>query len=232
VLDPSQARSLLDELDWLGTLLGAVRDADVMLARLRSRLESLPDDDVKAGSALLARLEKSRQESREQLIGALGEGRYIELLDRLVAFAKSPPTMEAGRSSAAEDLPTLMKNRWRKLTAAVSSLGDDASNDALHAARIQTKRARYAAEAMTPVFGKPARAFARAAANLQDVLGEHHDAVATGTRLREMATGTGSRQAFVAGQLAAAERRAEEVSRASWPAAWSALNRKRLRFWE
>jgi CHAD domain-containing protein len=229
--DASAARTLLDELAWIGTTLGAVRDADVMLHRLRPRLDSLREDDTKAATALLGRLEGSRRDRRAQLVDALRQARYTELLDRLVGLAASPRLADGAAAATTDDLHALMKGRWRRLTASVAGLGDDASDEALHAARIQAKRARYAAEAMAPVFGKPARAFARAAAHLQDVLGEHHDAVATEAWLREAAGKAGGRQAFVAGQLAAVERRAAELARASWPAAWNVLDRKRLRFW-
>ena len=43
--------------------------------------------------------------------------------------------------------------------------------------RIRAKRCRYAAELASPVIGKPARDLAVALARVQDVLGEHQDAV-------------------------------------------------------
>jgi CHAD domain-containing protein len=98
----------------------------------------------------------------------------------------------------------------------------------LHRVRILAKRARYAAEAVLPVFGKRARAFARAMAAVQDVLGEHQDAVVAGEWLRAHATGTG---AFVAGELVAIERRAGEDARDEWPRVWASARRKKLRRW-
>jgi CHAD domain-containing protein len=105
----------------------------------------------------------------------------------------------------------------------------DPTDENLHAARIRAKRVRYAAEAVSPVFGKRAKAFAEAAVELQDVLGEHQDAVVAGGWLREAADSGGD--AFVAGQLAAAEAQAAASSREAMPAAWKELSRKRLRFW-
>ena len=78
------------------------------------------------------------------------------------------------------------------------------------------------------MFGKTARRFAEAAADLQDVLGEHQDAVVAGAWLREARSGE---HAFVAGELAAFEAEAASAARDGWPAAWKALSRKRLRFW-
>ena len=51
--------------------------------------------------------------------------------------------------------------------------------------RIRAKRCRYAAEAVAPAVGKRPERFAKAVAELQDVLGEHQDAVVAGQWLRE-----------------------------------------------
>jgi CHAD domain-containing protein len=55
-------------------------------------------------------------------------------------------------------------------------LSDASPDEDLHIAEIRAKRVRYAAEAISPVFGKRARIRRRGRA-LQDVLGEHQDAV-------------------------------------------------------
>jgi CHAD domain-containing protein len=124
----------------------------------------------------------------------------------------------------------VMRQPWARLRAAVEALAPDASDAELHEARIRAKRLRYAAEAVAPVFGKRARGFARAATELQRVLGEHQDSVVASAWLREVAV-SGARTAFVAGELAASEQAAAAAARAAWPAAWKALARKRLRFW-
>ena len=51
------------------------------------------------------------------------------------------------------------------------------TDEQLHRVRIHAKRTRYAAEALLPVARKDARRFAAAAADLQGVLGEQHDAI-------------------------------------------------------
>jgi CHAD domain-containing protein len=84
---------------------------------------------------------------------------------------------------------------------------------------------------MIPLYGKRARAFAEAAVALQDLLGEHQDAVVAERWLREAAAGASPHAAFVAGELASSERAAAVRQRKRWPAAWKALARKRQRFW-
>src|SRR5438270_5607923 len=49
LLEDAWAREVVEELRWLGSLLGGARDADVLQARLRKRAESLPESDRPAG---------------------------------------------------------------------------------------------------------------------------------------------------------------------------------------
>jgi CHAD domain-containing protein len=107
----------------------------------------------------------------------------------------------------------------------VKALRDGGSEDELHQIRIRAKRVRYAAEAAAPVLGKRARAVGRAAARLQEVLGEHQDAVVAERWLRAWAQGSRSAPAaFAAGELAGLERVAAADGRARWPEAWQALS--------
>jgi CHAD domain-containing protein len=229
VVDPAWAQPLRDELKWLGSALGAVRDADVLRDRLRSRLARLADADRSEADALIDDLEATRFETRDALLVSMRAPRYVELLDSVVEAAHDPRVVdEAASSTARELLAPALERPWKHLETAIDGLDSDPSDEGLHAARIRAKRVRYAAEAVAPVFGKTARKFAEAAADLQDVLGEHQDAVVAGAWLREERTGT---HAFVAGQLAALETEAGTAARAEWPAAWKALARKRLRFW-
>ena len=124
-----------------------------------------------------------------------------------------------------------MEAPWRHLERICEQLGPRSADGELHGARIRAKRVRYAAEAMVPVFGKPARKFARRAADLQTVLGEHQDSVLAIGWLRAQAGGTAARGAFVAGELAGLEHLAQAEARDAWPAAWKALRPKKYRFW-
>ena len=108
-------------------------------------------------------------------------------------------------------------------------LPETPTDSELHRIRILAKRARYAAEAVAPVAGPAAAAFARAAAKLQTILGEHQDSVTAQAWLR--ASHARGRRAFVAGELIALERIAAEDARARWPKIWNSLDRKSLRSW-
>ena len=97
--------------------------------------------------------------------------------------------------------------------------------------RIRAKRARYAAEAVAPVVGKPAARFADAAAGVQGVLGDWHDAVVAEEWLRAAAAGGASAKVLAAGQLVAIERHEAAGLRQAWRPAWKKASAKKLREW-
>jgi CHAD domain-containing protein len=161
--------------------------------------------------------------------------RYVELLDQLVDAARRPRLVlrvAGDGDSDADVLRGLVRAPWRHLWRAVDELPDDPPDPALHEVRIRAKRVRYAAEAVEPVFGRDARRFVERVTELQDVLGEHQDAVVAGQWLREAASSSGDLDvAFAGGMLAAIEHRAALASRGEWSAAWHAASRRKLRDW-
>lgn len=232
LLDPDWTMELRNELRWLGDELGTVRDLDVLGERLRSEILSLPDPDAEAAPKLLERIRTARDAARAELMSAMREPRYVALLDRVVAAATEPgilPDMATQRAD--QTMGRLMDGPWDHLQRTCEELGTSASDAELHEARIRAKRVRYAAEALTPVFGKPARRFARRAEALQAVLGEHQDAVMAIDWLRTQAGGTTARVAFTAGELAGVEARHQAGARMAWPDAWRELRSKKVRFW-
>jgi CHAD domain-containing protein len=233
LLDERWANDLRDELRWLGDVLGAVRDAEVLLERLEHKVQVLAPIDQPSAEKLLDRLRNDLDRRREQLIAAFRGNRYLALLDRLVLAARRPRLLLRIDTEADTDvLRGLVRPAWNQLDAAVDGLADDPPDSALHEVRIRTKRARYAAEAVEPVFGKPARAMARALTDLQDVLGDHQDAVIASEWLRATAARIAEEEiAFAAGQLAGLERHEALATRESWKAAWKQASRRRLREW-
>ena len=231
LLDRSWTRSLRDELSWLGDSLGAVRDLDVLAARLDTEIATLPDQDRPAGERLVGRLRAVRSAARERLLVDLRSPRYVALLDALVAGASQPLVLaESACLPAREAMASVMAGPLAHLSGACEAIGRRSSDDVLHTARIQAKHARYAADALAPVFGKSARSFVRAAGKLQDRLGAHQDAVVASAWLRETAR-TYPSTAFVAGLLAAREEEARRRARTSWRSAWKATRRKVPRSW-
>ena len=230
LVDRAWADSIRDELRWLAGVLGEVRDTDVLLARLHVQAAELEDADRAASAVLLGRLEDQRATRRAVLVAALEGDRYREIAHVLEKAIAAPMlTTEADRP-ATEVLPRLVAAPWGKLRNAVKDLSANPSDDDLHAIRIGAKKTRYAAEAAEAVCGKPARQLARALAGVQTVLGDLQDAVVAEEWLRSAPAGKG-RDAIVAGQLVAAQRRAAAKARASFPRAWKAASKKSLRSW-
>lgn len=230
LLDPEWTLMLRAELSWLAEELGRVRDAEVLRDRLRERAMGLPADDSKVAAAIIRRLAEEVEGGRGRLLSALRSERYLKLLDVLVEGARNPVFVdeEAGRP-AAEVLPELAAAPWKKLRSALRALGDESPDADLHAARILSKRSRYAAELAARVLGKPALRFARAVADVQTVLGEHQDGVNAQAWLRALRSS--GRQGFVAGELCALEHAATEAARRDWPRAWKTLKDPDLRSW-
>jgi CHAD domain-containing protein len=233
LVDETWAEALRDELGWLGGALGAVRDADVLLDRLEERIAHLPGPDRAAAGQLLEALRAERDRARAALLGALRSHRYAVLLDRLVDAARQPRLLRRDDGEPDEDvLRGLVRRAWDHQAAAVERLADDPADEELHAVRKRAKRARYAAEAVEPAFGKPARALAHALTEVQDVLGEHQDAVVAAQWLRDAAAGTADAGvAFAAGELAMQEQEAASRGRRAWPSTWRDASRKKLRHW-
>jgi len=215
VVDADWSRELRGDLGRLAGLLGAVRDADVLLERFRSRAGS-----VVGAEPVLAALATQRAEAFTELMGELRGEEYAQLLDRLVEAAREPALTPAAAERARDVLPGQARSRWRALAKAARKLGDDPSAEELHDVRIRVKRCRYAVEAVEPTLGKGAAAFARGLARLQDRLGELNDASVAEAWLREWVRQRRGAAVFAAGELAGLELAEAAASRRGWRKAW------------
>jgi CHAD domain-containing protein len=233
ILDPVWREHVRSELKWLGAILGEVRDRDV-----------LSDGFANPPIAVTQRLAVQRVNAGRRLGEALSSQRYVDLVDRLHAGSERLPlaaTAERQAQRSAEDvLPSLVGARWRALRRQVRRAGRRPSATQLHQIRIKSKQLRYAAEAATPVIGKPAQRTASAAEDVQTVLGEHHDAVAAEAWIRDewvdQARGTTSATispavCFEVGRLVAEAHHSQGDSADQWTDAWAELRKpKRLRW--
>jgi CHAD domain-containing protein len=194
---------LSEEIKWLASVLGAVRDLDVYMQAVPKYLAYAqwepPDYRFYCDG-----LAEKRKAARETLLAALDSQRYAALKREVEAFL-AKPSFSAGRGS----VKSISRQRIEALAAKAQGAGDKARTDEeLHAARIAFKRARYAAEFTRGLAPKQLGKLARTAMEYQDILGRHQDAIIACDRVREaLALEKEDRlKAFLLGYLLACQR--------------------------
>ncbi|NAZ77922.1 CHAD domain-containing protein [Kineococcus sp. T13] len=238
-------KPLRDELRWLAAELGAARDAEVLrdrlvraVATLDVPVEEQPADPAASGAvpALVAdQLGTAYRRAHDRVLAELDSERYQRLLDALQDVVEHPRFTSRARRPAAKVLP----KRVARTYAALADLVEQAErapsgherDELLHEARKAAKQVRYAAEAVSTVFGKDAVRFARAVTDVQEVLGEHQDSVVTRQRLHDLARAARPEAAFAYGRLFAQEEVHAAVSEADFEESWKAASAKRLHRW-
>jgi CHAD domain-containing protein len=230
-VDEEWARQLRGELRWLGGELGQVRDIEVLRERLTNHAGLLPDADADGARSAIRRLDADHATARTELLRSLRQPRYAQLHRALHDALSAPRLAPAAQLRANDALPGAVRPAWRKLRRAADALGSVPSDAALHQVRIRAKRARYAAELATPVFGGPARRFAEQMAHVQDVLGEHQDAVVADRWLAKTAPECTPAEAYALGMLAEIERGLAVRARAAFTPAWETARARSLRGW-
>jgi CHAD domain-containing protein len=193
VIDREATRELTDELKWLAGVLGDARDLEVLHARFTDAVHELPDELVVGPvAARLTRYFAPREtDARAASIAALDSDRYLELLAAIDRLLGEPPLTRRARGRARRELPALVGRAHRRVDghvrAAAGLSGDDRDLE-WHEARKASKRLRYAAEAAAPVLGKPAARLVKQVKHVQELLGDHQDAVVARPVLREIGT--------------------------------------------
>lgn len=221
---------LSDELAWLGECLGRVRDLDVQIAYFRGELTHLEKPDRPPLKQLVTQLETQRAHAQQALLSELTSARYFDLIHRLEQAAHDPPLVESADSKM---LKKLARREFKKLRKAIRRLEPEPRDETLHAIRIKTKRARYAAELAAPLVGKAAARFIKQASMVQDVLGAYQDAVTAESYIRSFfKASSGARAAFVAGRLIERQRHRRETLRKDLPALFKVLLKRGKQAWE
>jgi CHAD domain-containing protein len=242
LLDPVWLEHTRSELEWLGSVLGRVRDLDVLAERLGADGATMPLE-ARGREELLSGLTAERRRHGNELANLLESKRYIDLLDRLHAGACSPPfqvgvpankphSRELGPDVLARDaLPELVRPHWKRLQRKVRKAGPRPTDAELHRIRINSKQLRYAAESAEPVIGKTARRTARRAEDLQATLGDQHDSVAAVEWLERAASDGTAAASFAAGVMAAEGRRQQTKLRRRWEHDWDSLRSNHATHW-
>jgi CHAD domain-containing protein len=227
------------ELKWLGGLLGAARDGEVLREHLLTSLEAVPVEQLMGPvqARVQGHFAPRRASAREVVIEALDSERYAALLADLDRLAHDPPLGPQAEDRARDVLPVAVHKAYRqanrRMRRAWHTPRGQARDVALHEARKSARRARYAAEAAGPSSGKPARTFARQMKKVQSVIGDHQDTVIARQAARELGIGAhlAGENAFTYGLLHEQEHHEAERLQARARKVWKKASRPRHRKW-
>jgi CHAD domain-containing protein len=178
---------LRDELSWLGSLLGEVRDLDVLCERLAENATTLPEVDLVAFGDVLSALLARRSAAADTLVAELGRPRFRTLLRKLAAEALAPVDPADHHLPSADDLLARPLRRLHRQLAVVAATPTD---EHWHDLRIRVKRVRYAAELAARLAGRKQRAelvtLVGQTKAVQEVLGAFNDTVVAEHHLRQL----------------------------------------------
>ncbi len=207
------------ELRWLAAMLGAVRDPQVLEAKLLAGVEDSGPDFQPAAERIRTVLEQRVAQGREELAAALDSDRYLDLLDRIDALVD-------GRLPDADDPAERARKVLAKADGQLDAALADGVDEELHAARKRYKQARYAVELIAPGAGKPAKRLVKALTDLQDGLGAHQDSSIARETLHEIGP-----DSFYFGVLYGRQEAVGKETLVAVPALVRASRRKRVRSW-
>ena len=236
LVETEWARGMRTELGWIAAVLGEERDREVLEARLVKAIRALPADLDGAAALVVIQthLDNEIATARASIAEAMTSARYRDLMASLHTACIAAPVTELARGKASKVLPPMVEARWKKLAAMGKKLHDELEghDDHWHSARKDAKKARYTVEACIPVFGSPAKKFAKQLESVTELLGEHQDAAIAGDLLLRLSTTTrGSRSAFAMGVLYSQQREQVARCRAQFIEEWPRVSHKSWRHW-
>jgi CHAD domain-containing protein len=237
---PCEATAALDdELHWLGGLLGAARDAEVLPSQLHDSLRPVPAELLigPVHARVQGYYAPRHAAAHAELVAALDSERFTSLLAAVDRLTLDPPRGPRAADPARDVLPAAVRRAFeqarRRMRRAKHTPAGPARDVALHRARKSARRARYAAEAATPAIGRPARRFSRQMKKVQSVIGEHHDSVLARQAARDLGIGAhlSGENAFSYGLLHELERQESDRLQAKARHTWHRAARPKHRRW-
>jgi CHAD domain-containing protein len=179
-----------DDLAWLGRGIGAVRDLDVLALAVAARARRLEPEMRAALSPLQHTIRARRATAHAELVQMLDSMRSRGVRARLAALSDNDRRTRQD-TPLGEVATQLVRPLLRALIRAGRRAVDgEPSPEALHRVRVRGKRLRYALETMGGLGGRRLDKLIRRLAQLQELLGEHQDAVTQMAWLRAYAEDT------------------------------------------
>jgi CHAD domain-containing protein len=230
---------LEEELKWLARRLGDVRDMDILLARLKKAAAKTEEGDASESALepMFAKFQSRRSQAAWSLSEAMHCDRYRSLLAALEQAGLEPPLADAAAEPCRTALPPAAWSTWRRLKKGARSLRPADPDQEFHNVRKKAKRARYTAELIAPIIGdgaaKSSDRFIRLVTKVQDVLGDHQDAVVAAHEIEVALAEYADHPGFVpaAQALLEWEHDKAQAARAAFLKVWDKLDRKKSRRW-
>ncbi|MEO8456369.1 MAG: CYTH and CHAD domain-containing protein [Chloroflexota bacterium] len=230
IMDEAKIEPVVEDLRWLGQVLGAVRDLDVLERNLR-------EEAGDAATPVIEALRERREKARTALHAALNSDRYVSFLQRVKVLTQDDALVPHSPGQVREVLPELVWRIWKKLRKAGRALTPESAEADFHRGRILAKRARYSAETIAPYMPSKQKNrledFAKGAESVQDVLGEHQDAAYARNLLLELAAGRPDDGALAASvrTLVQKQNEIESDKRKEFFDVWEKVDRKKNTKW-
>jgi CHAD domain-containing protein len=236
LVDATWGSHLRTELGWIAATLSQSRDREVLEERLIDAVRALPTEVDGAAALVLVRrhLEDELVEANATMADAMRSRRYKDLIAVLTQATVIAPTTPLAEGKSSKVLPPLVEARWRKLDKQGRRLHDELEghDDHWHRTRIDAKKARYTVEACIPVFGDPAKKFARQLEAVTELLGEHQDAAIAASLMQQLSSkARGARAAFALGVLYEQQRAHVRRCRQEFVEAWPRVSHAGWRSW-
>lgn len=176
VMPRKRLRGLRRQLRGLADALGAVRDADILLARIQEDIIAHPElaADV---DVLRRKLRKRQRRAQDQLVTWLTGPGFTRLLARLDGLVARPPTRARQRRMAVRHFAGGAIWRRYEMVLSYEALVRDSAPAVLHVLRIACKRLRYTLELFEAELGSGTQSPLQLLMKVQGHLGALQDTV-------------------------------------------------------
>lgn len=223
-------------LERMASVLGAVRDLDVMLLELPRVAGRLPNDlgpDLAPLVQLLADLDAR---SRARLVTWLASPGRLRAEERFEAFLAPPSTQLRGTAARplGDVAPVLVVEAAERVFKRGDRLEKDAPVRDLHRLRLALKHLRYTIEALDDVLEHELDSLLERMAHLQDVLGRFNDAWVASANLAAWIDSPGGRRLprrtlLAVGALLARYEQRRRKARGEFRVAWGEFARHKTK---
>lgn len=211
---------LRQELSWLAESFDAARDLEVLCQRVQRTATRSPWEPLDV-TFLLDELRDLQARAQEDAVRALDGPRFRRVVATLGSVATTTAMAEEAAQACEHVLPPLVERAWQQLAGASARLTLTAPEEDWHRTRILAKRSRYAAETADRALGRRHEAIVAESKLVQEMLGEHQDAVVTAQRLVSLGQHYQGSRALRIGRLVEREhtlaREAELAFLRRWP---------------